>query len=129
MTSKTFEIRDRGTFIPVLAIRLDPADDRDRWLLARAGYGTTPEAQGEYVILYNLVKVHEATYDAFGWQTTARTLPTAHRYIIENFNDLPNGAVVCVEYILGERGEPKKSEQEGITNFVKNLEEHERIID
>ena len=110
MTTKTFEVRDRLTFIPVLAIRLDPADERDRWLLSRAGFGTTPEAQREYVIIYNLVK-NEGTYDVYGWTGGARTLPHAHQYIIDHFDELENGAVVCVEHILGEREAPKESEQ------------------
>jgi hypothetical protein len=113
MITKTFEVRDRGTFIPMLAIKLEPADDRDRWLLGRAGFGTTPEAQREYVILYNLVQ-QKGTYDAYGWETGARTLPVAHQHIIDQFDALPNGAVVCVETILGERTTPKVSEQQEV---------------
>lgn len=36
MEVKTLEIRDRTTFIPALAIRLGPRDERDRWLCERA---------------------------------------------------------------------------------------------
>ena len=108
MTTKTFEVRDVGTFIPVLAIRLDPVDERDRYLLAMAGYGTTPEAQREYVILMPLIDTSKATYDVYAWGGgRARTYPIAHKHIIDNFDALPNGAVVCVEYLLGERLEPK----------------------
>jgi hypothetical protein len=110
MTTKTFEVRDKGTFIPVLAIRLNPVDERDRWLLGRAGYGTTVEAQRRYVIVYNLVS-QEGTYDVYGWKSGARTMPVAHRHIEENFDTLPNGAVICVEHILEERTAPKVSEQ------------------
>ena len=113
MTCKTIEIRDRGTFIPALLVRLDPTDERDRWLLGRAGFGTTPEAQGSYVLLINLVK--DAPYDAFG-HGRARTLQVAHQHAIDHFDDLSNGQVVCVEHLLGEREEPKVSEAESVTS-------------
>ncbi len=51
MIAKTVEIRDRATFIPALAIKLVPVTDQDRYLLGRAGYGTTPASQAEYVLL------------------------------------------------------------------------------
>lgn len=109
MEVKTFEIRDRGTFIPALAIQLMPTDERDRWLLARAGFGGTPQAQEEYVILVKLVDI-TANYDSYGWGP-ARTMGVAHRYILENWVNLENGQVVCVETILGERTTPKETEQ------------------
>ena len=109
MTCKTIEIRDRGTFVPALLVRLDPADERDSWLLARAGFGDTPEAQAAYVLLINLVK--DAPYDPFGHGPT-RTLQVAHRHVIEHFDAIENGQVVCVEHLLGERAEPKVSEAE-----------------
>lgn len=111
MTCKTIEIRDRGTFIPALAIRLDPSDDRDRWLLARAGFGREAEDQGRYVLLINLVK--DAPYDPFG-HGPARTLGVVHQHLIEHFEEVGNGAVVDVEYLLGERAEPKTSEVEQV---------------
>lgn len=111
MTCKTVEIRDRGTFIPALAIRLDPSDERDRYLLGRSGFGTTPEAQGSYVLLVNLVK--DAPYDAFG-HGPARTLGVVHRHLLAHFDDVPNGAVVDVEFLLGESAEPKSSEAERV---------------
>ena len=110
MTVKSIEIRDRGTFVPALAIRLDPSDERDRFLLARAGFGTTPEAQRAYVLLINLVK--DAPYDAHA-HGQARTLTVAHLHLIDNFDRVDNGAVIDVEYLLCERDAPKVSEAEG----------------
>lgn len=44
MRTKLFEIRDRGTFLPVMALRLDRGDmtlaDAERYLLGRCGYGS-----------------------------------------------------------------------------------------
>lgn len=110
MTCKTIEIRDRGTFVPALLVRLDPTDERDLYLLARCGFGNTAEAQREYVLLINLAK---APYDPYG-HGPARTLGLAHRHVLAHFDDLPNGAVVDVEYLLGERIEPKRSEAETV---------------
>lgn len=108
MQAKTFEIRDAGTFIPVLAVRLNPGCEQDRYLLARAGYGTAGEMQAGYVIV---VKLEDclAQYDPNRWRH-GRTMEVAHRYIMEHFDDLPSGAVVDVQFILGETQKAKLSE-------------------
>lgn len=110
MIAKTFEIRDRATFIPLLAVKLAPADERDRYLLARAGFGISPQAQAEYVVLHPLC-TDRASSDPFKLGGGPRTYPHAGLYIIEHFDELPNGAVVDVEHILGESVAPKLSEQ------------------
>lgn len=107
MTCKTIEIRDRGTFIPALAVRLDPACERDRWLMARAGFGREPESQGSYVLLFRL---EDAPHDPFK-HGPARTLRVAHHHVVENFDAIESGVVIDVEYLLGERLTPKESEQ------------------
>ena len=38
MIARLFEIRDRGTFIPMLAVQCDAADENERYLLAHAGF-------------------------------------------------------------------------------------------
>ena len=38
LETKTFEIRDRGTFIPVMATAMRSVQDQDKYLLQRAGY-------------------------------------------------------------------------------------------
>lgn len=110
MTSKTFEVRDRATFIAVVALRLDPADERDRYILARGGYGRTAEQQREYVIMMRL-DTFAAQYDPFQW-SNQRTLGEAHRHILGHFEELKNGSVIDVEYVLGESSKPKTSESE-----------------
>lgn len=115
MITKTFEVRDSGTFIPVLAVKLEPGCEADRYLFGRAGYGTHPGQQAAYVLLCRIVGEHNhgCEYDPEAWwRTGARTLVVAHRHIVEHFDELPSGAVVCVEHILGERSEPKRSERE-----------------
>jgi hypothetical protein len=113
MTTKTIEIRDRGTFIPALAIRLDPGSEADRYLLGRAGYGTSPETQKKYVTLMRINGGNgEAHCDPHDWPSGTRTFQVAHEYIIENFDALESGEVVDVEFILGETTAPKLSEAE-----------------
>lgn len=108
MDAKTFEIRDNGTFIPALAVRLNPGNEQDRYLLGRAGYGTRPEVQATYVIVVKL-EGGQAQYNPIGW-AYGRTMEVAHGFILDHFDELPSGAVVDVQYILGERTEPKVSE-------------------
>lgn len=108
MTSKTFEIRDRMTLMPVLAVRLDPGTERDRYLIALAGYGVIPEQQKEHVILIK-IQDWDAQWDSYAWRNQ-RTTGNAHRYIIEHFDELETGSVVDVEFILGETQQPKTTE-------------------
>lgn len=114
MEVKTLEIRDCGTFIPVMAINLNPREESERWLFARAGYGPTPEVQSRYVVLVKLTSM-ECRYEPDDWAgiTTARTMPTAHQHIIENWHDLTTGDVIDVEYILEETTVRKDSERLG----------------
>lgn len=113
MIAKTFEIRDVATFIPVLAVKLNPSNEKDRYLLGRAGYGTTPDNQAEYVMLCNLDGGNgRCTVDEYDWGIS-RTRTVAHAYIKKNFDTMESGAIVDVQFILGETAEPKASEQQG----------------
>lgn len=109
MITKTIEIRDEGTFIPALVIRLEPGCEADRYLLARGGYGTIPAQQREYVVLVRLPDC-KAQHDPYAWG--GRTMPTAHQFAVDHFDEITSGDVVDVEFILGERGEPKQSERD-----------------
>lgn len=111
MEAKTFEVRDDGTFIPVLAVRLNPNTEADRYLLARAGYGRKPEAQVGFVVMWQLNGGH-AHYDPNAWD--GRTKRTAHKYITDNWGQLDSGAVIDVEFILDETKESKISERETV---------------
>ena len=113
MIAKTFEIRDKGTFIPVMAVKLVPGSEADRYLLARAGYGRQPDQQAEYIMLIPLAGGSgQAHSDPYEWPSQVRTYLVAHEHIIKNWDMLLSGDVVCVEFILGERSEPKQSESE-----------------
>ena len=120
---KLFEVRDRATFIPVMAVKLmhggagDPHAGAERFLLRRAGYDASqidPLAQepfglSPYVLLIRLA-IGGAHYDPYSWDG-GRTMRIAHMHIIEHWNELASGQVLDVEFILGEKPAPKLSEQ------------------
>lgn len=107
MDSKLFELRDKGTFVPVIATRLEPTGEAERYLLARTGYGSNKDAQRQYVMLWKL-EGGPATYDVYDWRS--RTLQVAHDHILKHFDELKAGQVIDVEYLLGESEQPKESE-------------------
>src|SRR5665213_17285 len=109
MIAKTFEVRDKGTFLPVLAVCLVTDNEGDRYLMARCGYGTTGIAQSEHIMITRLRGESNASADEYHWRD--RTMTIAHQYIRMNFHELENGAVVYVEHINEETPEPKKSER------------------
>jgi len=49
--------------------------------------------------------------DPYGWK--GRTMPVAHNYIIENWEEIRDGDVIDVEFILGETTVKKVSERHG----------------
>ena len=113
METKTFEVRDKGTFVPVLATKLGGGSEADRYLFGRAGYGISGENHRSHVILWRL-EGGKATYDPYDWGS--RTMTSAHNHILKNWDALPSGSVVDVEFILGETDRAKVSESAGIGN-------------
>ncbi len=98
MTTKLFEIRDRFTCIPALAIQVSGADGA---LLRRAGF----ESPMIYLVA---LAVQRCGYDPYGWGD--RTFATAHQYIEREWDTLQSGDVIDVEFILHETTAPKTSE-------------------
>jgi hypothetical protein len=113
---KLFELRDRATFIPIFAFRAIPAYfegsfDKNNWLLARAGFGSRGDSHCVIIGRLNCAGIQRnCTYDPFAWND--RTFETAHQYIEKHFDELEDGQVIDVEYILGETEKPKESEQD-----------------
>lgn len=119
--AKTFEVRDVGTFIPCVGVLIDlaatsPSTRRnpdltpaDFYLARRAGYAIdTP------LVLFGRLDGDSRMfpYDPINWGD--RTMRAAHQYVQDNWDDLPSGAVICVETICGERDIPKLSEVFGL---------------
>ena len=113
MKTKAFEIRDKGTFIPAVGILMQSDDGAEHFLLRRAGFSCQREkGMPRDVLLCRMEAagiIRNATYDEFSWGD--RTFFIAHKYIREHWDELQSGAVICVEYILGERATPKQSER------------------
>lgn len=112
MIVKTFEVRDRKTFIPILAVKLAPGCEADRYLLARAGFGVTAPEQASYVLVWRMAGGEGSAHsDPFQWPRDSRTMLAAHTWLTRNFDAHPSGAVIDVEYLFQERSEPKESER------------------
>lgn len=110
METKLFEVRDRGTFIPVICVKLEPGNEPDRYLLAMTGFGLRPETQAKYV-LYGVLNTGKFIYTADGHDYSARTSPIAHNHIQKHWEELNSGDVIDVEFILGESKRPKESQR------------------
>lgn len=129
MQAKALEVRDRGTFIALLAVDMNPrgipsesssepralietaaaAQDAQRWLLRRVGYPC--DGRPNVMITY-LGGGRVADNDPYGWDSE-RTFPVAHAYIIEHWTEIEDGDVIDVEFILGETPTKKRSERYG----------------
>lgn len=100
MEQKLIEVRDRGTFIPILATRLS----REHYLVRRAGY------RDGHVIVQRL-DTGKGENDPYDWLGGGRTLQCAHNILQENWHRYETGDVLDVEYELGETRVKKESEQ------------------
>jgi hypothetical protein len=100
------ELRDEGTFIPLLAVDINPENDKQRWLMRRVGYPCDGEPN---VIITRLEGAGPASNDPYSWG--GRTFPIAHHWIIKHWHDLEDGDVVDVSFILHETQAPKLSER------------------
>lgn len=106
MLVKTLEIRDEGTFIPVICIHPTPANAAQRYLLRRDGYSGQ---QDERCIIMVDAQCRGCAYDPYEW-TGSRTKQIAHDYIRNNWAAIKDGDVIDVQFILGETEAPKVSE-------------------
>jgi len=101
MQVKILEVRDRATFIPVMATLLERECKAQRRLLSAAGYGGA--------ITYVIVTKLDGTisqYAPHAWG--GRTMPNAHSYILHHWDELVDGDVIDIEYILGETATKKE---------------------
>ncbi|SRR5258706_8285994 len=123
MQAKLFEVRDRATFIPVLAVRMglefdehrhgeQAQDEAEHWLLSRAGYGESSAEQVSYVQLIEINGGGGMSHcDPYDWPPGARTMTVAHLAIVSRWGELCTGAVIDVRYESGETAAPCESER------------------
>jgi hypothetical protein len=106
MEIKTLEVRDRATFIPVIAINVDPRSEESHYLWSRAGFNL--HSGSKLILLGRINDLHLEFYPPV-WSN--RTMPTAHEYLQKHWDEVEDGQVLDVEYILGETDKPKESER------------------
>lgn len=96
LENKVLEVRDSGTHIDVLAIRMQARNGvQDYYIHRRGGY----PPNGSCIAV---VRVDDCNgnCDPYAWSN--RTMATAHHYIYDHFDELADGDVIDVEFILGE---------------------------
>ena len=108
MEVKCLEVRDKGTFIPIICIRPVPMNAEQRYLLRRDGYSGN---DSERCIIVIKAQCHGCAYDPYEWVGQSRTMRYAHDYIERHWHELADGEVVDVEFILGECPTKKVSER------------------
>ena len=111
MITKAIEIRDRSRFIPAILIKPSAENEGQRYLLARAGFLVCGGFSGsnDQVILMEL-NYQKAHCDPYDW-TNQRTYAVAHDYCQKHFDEIKDGDVIDVEFILSKKAEKKKSER------------------
>ena len=113
MITKLFEIRDKHTFIPVIATKLGHESEAQSYLLRVAGFFQPLNPSAIYILLARLSGRGEFYASPHDW--SGRTMVTAHKHIIANWETLEDGDVIDVEFILGETKVKKVSERELLT--------------
>lgn len=109
MKAKFLEIRDRHTFIPVVALQMKAASgnlEQFYYVHWRSGYAI----DGSGIVLMRLSD-QRAHCDPYDWGSGDRSHVVAHDYICKHFDELKDGDVIDVEFILGETEEKKISER------------------
>lgn len=103
--TKLLEIRDHGTFIPAIAIRVENGgtESRQDQLIGRAGFRVSPG-----VYLMRMVDAR-AQCDPYEWGND-RTHKAVHDWLYNFWHDVQDGGLVDVRVILGETTEAVGSE-------------------
>jgi hypothetical protein len=112
---KCLEVRDAGTFCPVICIHPVASNEEQRYLLRRDGYRADPL---EHCIIYIQNQCRGVAYDPYHFPQNPRTHRVAHIYITENWSMLKDGDVIDVEFILGETSKCKVSERHAVANWL-----------
>jgi hypothetical protein len=129
MEVKLLELRDQGTFIPLFCVDMnvdamihthwgipgsrddpDALENAQRYYLRRCGYPC--DERPNIAITHLSANGDRFSNDPHYWG--GRTFPVAHKYIIEHWDELRDGDVVDVQFILGETPTPKISERESV---------------
>ena len=117
MQTKAFEVRDRSTYIPVIATAMIPdwrVTDQgiaERSLLRSQGYDVDAiPARGAIMVYMARMDGSEGHLYPHDWSFPG-TLPVAHRYICDHWALLGSGDVIDCEFIRGETARPKRPQR------------------
>ena len=105
MQVKVLEIRDEGTFFPMLCINMGWCENEAQHRLLH-GVGYPLDGRPNIAVCHARCSYDRITNDPF--QHDGRTYPVAHHYIIDHWDELNDGDVVDVQFILGETTTKKK---------------------
>lgn len=104
MEAKLFELRDKGTCIPLLCIKpgvnADPFEAKVAW---RYGY-----KDSYAVIVMHMATPERCKVDPYEWGD--RTFHVAHLHIEVNWEKLKTGDLIDVRVLLGETDTPATPE-------------------
>lgn len=115
---KIVEIRDRATFIPAMAIKMVPDGEIEEFLFKQTGY-----RNGTCILLIAIEAPWYAARHWDDWKGNERTMPTAHKWIEDNWNSITPCQVIDVEYILKEVDKPcDSSRQEQIDEALEGCD-------
>lgn len=118
MEVKLLEVRDHMTYMPAIAIRCTPANEAERYMLARAGYGVGEARQGKFVLF---APEADPTLQYSPGKWSDRTRATAHKWIRDHWEELEPGAVVDVRVILGEAETPARPDREAEARLLADI--------
>lgn len=91
MEVKLFEIRDRATCVPAMAVRVSRDDGP---IMRRAGFG-------DPMVVLTMLATAKTEWDPYNWGPS-RTMQPAHLHIEANWDKLSSGDVIDVRVLLGE---------------------------
>lgn len=112
------EVRDRMTFMPVMVTVIDPKNksEREKQLIMRGGFDLSDD-----FILVTVLNSGDSSFDPYDWKGS-RTMSMAHKYILDNINNIQSGEVIDVEYILKETDTKKEPESDFVHPFIMSFE-------
>lgn len=104
--ARVIEIRDKGTFIPAMVVKLRSNAGDAAYVARRVGITSVS------VYLFRLDD-GVGTNDPHSWGPNDRTYSTVHHHLMREgeFEKLSDGDVLDVEFLLGEVATPKRSER------------------
>src|SRR6186713_2702220 len=106
METKLFELRDTGTFIPLLCIKPNASNNNpfEAKMAWRSGY-----KDSRAVIVMSLSNPDRGcTIEPYDWKS--RTYHAAHLHIEANWDKLKTGDLIDVRVLLGVTDKPCESE-------------------